>query len=405
MQSLESDSQWGEAVWTVLGGSQTLGHTLVQNPQLLDVGSKGAWLEHPRTPEGARAACRNFCFAQEDRRDALRLWRERELLRIALRDLVLNAPSPETTQEIALLAGACLDLAWDETQARAQSDANAVLALGEFGGQEMHFSSALDLAFVCDTPSPTHVASAAQFAQQLTTYLGGETDNASWNVITSLRRRESLVFTTKTLGDHLTNPRSGLGVSGRQALTRARFAAGDSLLGARALTSIRGAAHPPGWDFDWNDELLQLKERAERQRAQKNSGDTFDVKFAPGALGDIEWAASWMALKHGHNAPGLQVPNTRAQLLAARGANLLAGVESNALIGAYDWFRRAQLRLQIARDGELSSVKRDSSDFTIWARAVLPTQPASDAPVVFEETWRAHAQNVRMIFERVRDML
>ena len=170
------------------------------------------------------------------------------------------------------------------------------------------------------------------------------------------------------------------------------------------MTSVRDAAYPPGWDFDWNDELLQLKERAERGHSEGNSGD-FDVKFGLGTLADIEWAASWMALKHGHDVPTLQTSNTRAQIQAARGANLLAGVESSALLGAYDWFRRAQLRLQIACNGAYSGVKRDSNDFQTWSRAVLPTQPKSDAPVVFEETWRVHAQNVRMIFERVRDML
>ncbi len=417
LRSLEAAPRLNDAIWTILGGSQTLSDTLVRNPQLLDFVANRALLEVPRSRDEARAACRDYCLAFRDRGAALRRWRGRELLRIGLRDLVLNAPSCEITMEIAFLAGACLDLAVDEIKARLRPESNSlafcVIGLGKFGGVEMHYASDLDVVFVFESfaPSSAQTALATRFAEELIAFLGGRTeDGAGWNLDARLRPNGAsgtLAVTTQRLREYFDNPLHGFAVWERQALTRARLAAGDSALGARAMTAIRVAAHPPGWSLEWSDELLHIKERVERERAAKGStsGEVFDVKLGLGTLSDIEWAAQWLSLKHGHDIPTLQTPNTRDQLKAARDANLLAGVESDAMRGAYDWFRRAELRLQIAREGAPSSVKRASKDFSIWARAVLPGLPGDEAPVVFEETWRAHALNVRLIFERVRDML
>ncbi|BCM90627.1 bifunctional glutamine synthetase adenylyltransferase/adenylyl-removing enzyme [Abditibacteriota bacterium] len=417
LRALDASPRLSDAIWTILGGSQTLSDTLVRSPQLLDFVANRSLLERPRNREEARAACRDYCLAFRDRGAALRRWRGRELLRIGLRDLVLNAPSPEITQEIALLAGACLDLAVDEIKGRLRPESNSlaftVIGLGKFGGLEMHYASDLDVMFVFDSfsPSPAQSALAVRFAEELIAFLGGRTeDGVGWNLDARLRPHGAsgpLAVTIAALRRYFDKPMQGFATWERQALTRARIGAGDFALGARAMTAIRVAAHPQQWDDDWSDELRHIKERVERERAAKGSasGAVFDVKLGPGGLSDIEWTAQWLALKNGAATGALQTPNTRAQLDAAREGHLLASIEFDAMRTAYDWFRRAELRLQIAREGVPSSLKRDSKDFEIWARAVFPQLPPDEAPVVFEETWRAHSQNVRLIFERIRDML
>ena len=417
LRSLEASSRLGEAIWTILGGSQTLSDTLVRHPQLLDFVANRSLLDHPRSRDEARSACRDYCLAFRDRGAALRRWRGRELLRIGLRDLVMGAPSHEITLEIASLAGACLDLAVDEIKAKLRPGSNSlafsVIGLGKFGGLEMHYASDCDVLFLCESfaPSPEQTALSIRFAEELIAFLGGRTeDGAGWNVDARLRPHGSsgpLVSTIRSLREYFNNPVQGFAIWERQALTRARIGAGDPSLGAKAMTAIRDAAHPSGWSDDWSEELLHIKNRVERERAAKgsDSGQVFDVKLGQGTLSDIEWCGQWLSLKHGHRFPQLQTPNTRAQLGAAREVSLLAGVEFDAIRGAYDWLRRAELRLQIAREGAPSSVRRDSPDFHIWARAVFPQLSAEEAPIVFEETWRIHAANVRLIFERIRDML
>jgi len=417
LRALDGAPQLGEAIWTILGGSQTLSDTLIRSPQLLDLTANRALLERPLARDEARAACRAYCLTFRDRGAALRRFRGRELLRIGLRDLVLNVPGSQITLEIAFLAEACLDLAVEEINAglrpASHSLAFCVVGLGKFGGLEMHYASDLDVLFAFQSfaPSTEQNILAVRFAEKLTAFLGGRTaEGAGWTLDARLRPYGAsgvLAVSIEALRDYLGNPAQGLAVWERQALTRARIGAGDRALGARAMAAIRVAAHPAQWDAAWSDELRHIKTRVERERAAKGSsgGAVFDVKLGPGGLSDIEWSAQWLSLKFGARFEALQTPNTRRQLEAAKNAGLLSDAEYEAMTSAYDWLRRAELRLQIAREGAMPGLKRDSSDFRIWARALFPLLAPEEAPVVFEETWRLHTANARAVFERVRDAL
>jgi len=72
---------------------------------------------------------------------------------------------------------------------------------------------------------------------------------------------------------------------------------------------------------------------------------------------------------------------------------------------AYTWLRRAELRLQIAREGAVANVKRGSADARLWARAMFPGLEESEATARFENEWAFHTQGAREVFERVRDAL
>ncbi|MBI5380054.1 MAG: hypothetical protein HZA23_07900, partial [Nitrospirae bacterium] len=97
----------------------------------------------------------------------LRHFRHRALIRIALRDVLGLATLSEITQEIAFLADVALDaacrLAWDalvrqhgpplypDTEGRPQPCRFTVLAMGKLGGEELNFSSDIDLLFLYTT--------------------------------------------------------------------------------------------------------------------------------------------------------------------------------------------------------------------------------------------------------------
>ncbi len=419
LRALEASPRLGDAIWTILGGSQTLSDTLIRSPQLLDLTANRALLERPRLREEARAACRDYCFPFRDKGAALRRWRGRELLCIGLRDLVIGAPSHEITLEIAFLAGACLDVAVEEIAARlrpaSESFSACVMGLGKFGGLEMHYASDMDIVFVFQAFEGKGFenagASANRFTEELLSFLGERTaEGAGWALDVRLRPfggTGPLATSLAAMREYIDNPAHGMAVWERQAFTRARIGVGDRGVGTRAMALFRGAAHPAQWQATWGDDLRGMKERVERERAAKGSasGQVFDVKLGPGGLSDIEWTAQWLSLKHGAKFEALQTPNTRRQLEASRDVGVLSGEEHEALLHAYDWLRRAELRLQIAREGAPSSLKRDSSDFSIWARAVFPDLPSDEAPVVFEETWRVHTLRARGVFERVRDEL
>src|SRR5437773_112159 len=146
----------------VLGSSQFLADALRRRPQSL------AWLLEPRTmrvwlPEDLAAELAQALApfeTREARMRGLRRVKYRHLLRIGARDLLGDADLAVTTAELAHLADACLAeaLAFAESAARvaygAPRDATgtetgvAVIAMGKLGGEELNYSSDIDLMFV-----------------------------------------------------------------------------------------------------------------------------------------------------------------------------------------------------------------------------------------------------------------
>ena len=414
LRALDGAPRLCDAIWTILGGSQFMAETLVRFPELLDLTANRELLNAPRNRDDARARCRSYCLAFRDRAGALRRWRAREFLRIGLRDLVGEVSPIEITSEISYLAGACLDLATNEVgaQLRPQSDniAFAILGMGKLGGFEMHYASDCDAMFVYSAPGGGDGAQiAGRFAESLIKFVGERTaDGAGWELDARLRpggASGALATSPAALVEYFENPQiSGFAVWERQALTRARIVAGDVATGARAMALIRNVAFPAQWQPHWSDELRYIKARVERERGAKGAG-VYDVKLGAGALSDIEWSAQWLAMKWGFAHPNLQTPNTLHQLEAAREANLIAAKDFEELEAAYLWLRRAELRLQIAREGGAAAVKHASPDLTIWARAVFPGVSIEAATASFETAWLLHTSNVRRSFERVCDEL
>ena len=197
----------------------------------------------------------------------------------------------------------------------------------------------------------------------------------------------------------------GLSVWERQALTRARFVAGDARTGARLMALIRHVAYPEIWRDEWSDELRHIKHRVETERARANDESLYDVKLGRGALSDIEWTAQWLAMKHGAKFPELQRPNTLQVLAAAKNVDLLAESEERALHEAYLFLQRAQIRLHWALDNPSAAQHENSPSWQSWAGAVFPELSRDSACEAFVAEWKAHASLVRSVFERVRDAL
>lgn len=417
LRTLGNEPQVARAVFAILGGSQWLSDTLIHFPQLLDLAAQRSLLEQPRSREEARAACRDYCLAFRDRRAALRRWKSREMLRIGLRDLAMDAPAPEITREIADLAQACIAFASDEIRAArrpaSESVAFAVLGMGKFGGGEMHYSSDADVIFVCDpaVDEEAGIREATGWAEDLMRFCGERTeDGLVFEIDPRLRpdgRSGPLVRTVQGFTEYFERTSNGIAVWERQALTRARFVAGDAATAARLMAAIGHVAFPENWQAGWGDELRHIKGRVENERAAKGtkSGGVYDVKLGPGCLSDIEFCAQWLALKHGAHVDALQTPNTLQQIEAAQNAGLLSGDEARILNETYVFLRRAELRLQVTQEHAVKAVKAGSKEWVAWTRSLFPDESNEVATERFKEQWQTSTQAARRVMERVRDEL
>src|SRR5262249_31472700 len=151
-------------VVTLGAQSQFLADALVRSPQTFP------WLLDPRTMkvrsreamrEEIASACRPFRTA-EAREHALRRVKRRELCRIGTRDVLGDADLVVTTQELSELADACLEEAWAialpgllERYGSPRPAGFAVIALRELGGRELNYSSDTHLCFLYQAEGET----------------------------------------------------------------------------------------------------------------------------------------------------------------------------------------------------------------------------------------------------------
>jgi len=418
LRSLADTPRLARGVLTILGGSQFLTDTLVRFPELLDLAAQRTLLEARKTPDAARADCRAYCLTFRDRKAALRRWKAREMLRIGLRDLVLDASPHDITGEIAVLCGACLDFATAEVGAslrpESQNIAFGVLGMGKLGGSEMHYSSDADVIFAHENFAPAENV-ATRWAEELIQFMGERTeDGIVFETDARLRpegRNGALAPSFQSFLEYFERAQkesgNGLQIWERQALTRARFVAGDAALSGKLMAAIRHVAFPETWQIEWSDELRHIKTRVETERGAKAKvGEiVFDVKIGKGGLSDIEWTTQWLALKFGAQFPVLQTRSTLFQIEAAREAGVLQTEEADALRDAYTFLRRAELRLQIAHEYSAPAVKKNSKEWTAWTRAVFPDETGEIAAERFVTEWSTHTGAAREVFEKVRDAL
>src|ERR1043165_6325924 len=161
----------GARILTALfSGSQALGQRLLKHPDWLPQTLDAELLRHPRQEQGLRREVDGWLKPLLRARDfeaaltRLRLFKQREMLRIAARDLARLGNPIEIMREISDVADVCLDAVYhicrgqfsqrfaqpchQDAQGRWQPTEFCIFGMGKLGGQELNYSSDVDLLFV-----------------------------------------------------------------------------------------------------------------------------------------------------------------------------------------------------------------------------------------------------------------
>ena len=151
---------------SLAGFSPYLGSLVVQNPEFLDAIPAGGLPRAARTREDLDEDLARFLHLSggDDPSLALRRFKKREVLRIALADLLNVADLSDVTRALSLLADVLLERSLRmsrasleerfgqptcrDDQGRAEVVTFTVLALGKLGGEELNYSSDIDLVYL-----------------------------------------------------------------------------------------------------------------------------------------------------------------------------------------------------------------------------------------------------------------
>ncbi|RZL00355.1 MAG: glutamine-synthetase adenylyltransferase, partial [Rubrivivax sp.] len=169
-----------------------------------------------------------------------------------------------------------------------------------------------------------------------------------------------------------------------QALSRARWCAGDPALATQFETTRRAILSTLRDKQALAEEVLAMRERM--RAAQACPAGRFDIKHSTGGMIDVEFAVQYLVLAHSHAHPGLldNVGNI-ALLLRAEQAGLLPPGMGKAAGQAYRELRRVQHRarldesaVQLAGDAKDAIEPHRTAVLRLWG-AVFDSQVSSGA--------------------------
>lgn len=251
----------------------------------------------------------NECVGDTEREmDILRETHHAQVFRLLAQDIAglqtVEGLADHLTQLADIVVKATLDLCWAKLKDRhphpEQPPKFAVIAYGKLGGKELGYGSDLDLVFVHNDPAPDVGALYARLGQRMSTWMGSQT-SAGILFETDLRLRPNgdagmMVSEIEAFRDYQLHK---AWVWEHQALTRARFCAGDAELGARFEAIRIEVLRQPRDLTKLKEEVLTMRQRMLDSHAL-NSEEYFDIKQDPGGLIDVEFIVQYLILGYAH---------------------------------------------------------------------------------------------------------
>ncbi len=332
-----------ERTCRVLGSSRLVGDALLHQPEVVELLGDDQWLVPPRAAEALRAAALETLHWRADpgaRRDGLRRFKRRELLRIAARDVLGLAPPDTTATELADLADACVEAALRGLE---PSVAFSVIGMGRLGGRELSYASDIDVLFVYDSASPDDSAAAERLATGLMGEIGATTaEGQTFRIDANLRPEGKQGPLARSLESYRRYYERWALTWEVQSLTRVRPVAGDADLGARFAAMVLPFVYRDPFPLDEAREVRRIKARVERERIPPSEDAEFHFKLGRGGLTDIEFTVQLLQLEHGAQYPSVREPSTMRALAALRAGGLVDPEDADVLTDAYAFCERAR---------------------------------------------------------------
>ena len=421
-----------EALTRVCGTSLYLADMLIASPELFDLLTVPTLVERSKTlAEKQEEALRIVTQAPEGKMlSMLRRYKNDEIWRIALRNILGNATLPTTTQELSDLAEAVLQAIYPEIEAEMRETHGtplnpdgtpatfAIVAMGKFGGRELNFSSDLDVMYVYSADGETtqgmpNTEFFAAVGLELVNRLAGNQGMGIYEVDLRLRPHGTGGAIALPLAGYQNYYTNTAEVWERQALTRGRVVAGDTeVLGSRFLEIAHAFCYSGSLTSEEIAQIVHTRQRKEAQATRRTStrrrgrGKTqtsvTNVKSGYGGLVDIEFAVQTLQLAHGREAPSVRVQNTPLAIERLHDIGILTEAQRDRLSEAYLFLRRVENALRIVHDRALDALPRNRTELAQLARR-LGYEETEDISIVdaFLQDYGKWTETTRSLFNQI----
>ena len=223
----------------------------------------------------------------------------------------------------------------------------AVIGYGKLGGKELGYASDLDLVFVFDDPDEAAPVRYARLGQRIVTWLTATTGaGALYSTDLRLRPDGAAGLLVSSFAGFCRYEREQAWTWEHQALTRARFVAGDAAIGTAFEAEREAILRLPRDRARLRADVTEMRIRM--AAGHPNRTALFDLKHDAGGMVDVEFAVQFLVLAHAHEHPALTRNAGNIALLgvAARLGLVPAAVAASAE-DAYREFRRLQHQIRL----------------------------------------------------------
>ncbi len=306
----------------------------------------------------------------EAKLDTLRRFQQTALFGILLEDLdgrrTIEALSDDLSALADVVVEAALQEIWREIAPQFAFPKFAVIAYGRWGGKELGYGSDLDLVFLVNDDVRFDLC--AKLAQRLQSWLTTTTTAGQlYEIDTRLRPdgASGMLLTGLTAFNQYQTEKAWLWE--HQALSRARFAAGDAQVGTAFEAIRKKVLQTPKSAPQVLTEINAMRARMASEKAKKSAG--FDVKNDPGGMVDIEFIVQALVLLHAPAHPFLIENKGNIALLnyaAATGLlkNATAAIPAAQISVLSDIYRHYRAFQHQARLAGLNSAIAAAEDFS-----------------------------------------
>ncbi len=401
-----------ELLW-VFSVSEFIAAKCIRRPSLLRDLLKSGDLERSYEPGEYDRKIRTALSGASDEgtlESLIRNFRNREMIRIAWRDLTGRAGLDETLSGLSSLADACVARTLDflygvfcETYGTPTSNSGeiqqmVVIGMGKLGGCELNFSSDIDLIFAF--PESGHTLGAtisitndeffSRLARRFIDILSKQTvDGFVFRVDTRLRPYGDsgpLVMSFDAMEGYY--QMFGRGWE-RYALIKARPVAGDMDGGRALLERLRPFVFRRYLDYGTFESLREMKNKIEREVARKRL--TSNIKHGSGGIREIEFFGQVFQLIRGGINPAYQEGNLLKVLSVMASDRCISRSVYEELQAAYVFLRNTENRLQMYADMQTHTLPSDDMGKAIVSAGMGFENWEAFEKRLFEHMERVHA--------------
>ena len=288
----------------------------------------------------------------ESQQDVLRQFQHAQIFHLLAMDLqgllTLEILSDHLSDLADLILREVLRLSWHDLRKKHQEQHRfAIIAYGKLGGRELGYESDLDLIFLFDDAHPDASEVYAKLAQRINTMLGTYTSSGRLYE-TDLRLRPNgssglLVSSIEAFDEY---QQQHAWVWEHQALTRARFSAGDAAIGKR-FAGIRETVLRRQRDIvELRREVINMRQKM--HEGHPNHSNQFDIKHDSGGMVDIEFIVQFLVLAHAAKHPELTANRGNLALLKlAADLQLIDSETGEAVRTIYRSLRQLQHQMRL----------------------------------------------------------